>query len=321
SLLHEYAHQWYGDLVTPDNWPDLWMNESFAMYLQLLWSDEVGLLDYDATIAAWAVQTGASADVIAADVDATLAQFAALGLTGGALSNDPPASSDQLTAASLDTLLADRNNEAVSRGLSRAPAAADQAGAAAAAARAALPLIPALAAAGAEAEGQEAPGQLAGADEARAEEVGAQPERPPKARAPAPGLAEAGEGGVGQPVGALGRQPDPQGPPHTARQAHGLAGEGQQQGRIGPAGARPALPLLPARLRPWPALRRTRPAVRLPALAGAAPGPVLVVTRRSQGQSGRLSSRESMARTARRNTSWVRSCASSRCWTKAYAVR
>jgi aminopeptidase N len=35
DLLHEYAHQWYGDSVTPDNWPDLWMNESFAMYIQI----------------------------------------------------------------------------------------------------------------------------------------------------------------------------------------------------------------------------------------------------------------------------------------------
>jgi aminopeptidase N len=53
ALLHEYAHQWYGDLVTPDNWPDLWLNEGFAMYIQLLWSDEVGLLDYDQQIAEW----------------------------------------------------------------------------------------------------------------------------------------------------------------------------------------------------------------------------------------------------------------------------
>jgi aminopeptidase N len=53
ALLHEYAHQWYGDVVTPDNWTDLWLNESFAMYIQLLWSDSVGLLDYDSTIANW----------------------------------------------------------------------------------------------------------------------------------------------------------------------------------------------------------------------------------------------------------------------------
>jgi aminopeptidase N len=37
DLLHEYAHQWYGDTVTPNNWPDLWLNESFAMYTQFRW--------------------------------------------------------------------------------------------------------------------------------------------------------------------------------------------------------------------------------------------------------------------------------------------
>ncbi|HET7529762.1 MAG TPA: M1 family metallopeptidase [Mycobacteriales bacterium] len=37
TLLHELAHQWYGDLVTPRAFRDLWMNESFAMYLQIRW--------------------------------------------------------------------------------------------------------------------------------------------------------------------------------------------------------------------------------------------------------------------------------------------
>jgi aminopeptidase N len=36
-LLHEYSHQWYGDSVTPDSWPDLWLNESFAFYTELRW--------------------------------------------------------------------------------------------------------------------------------------------------------------------------------------------------------------------------------------------------------------------------------------------
>jgi hypothetical protein len=36
-LVHEYAHQWYGDTVTPDNWKDLWLTESFAMYTQIRW--------------------------------------------------------------------------------------------------------------------------------------------------------------------------------------------------------------------------------------------------------------------------------------------
>jgi len=41
-LVHEYAHQWYGDTVTPDNWKDLWLNEGFAMYLQMRWNVDQG---------------------------------------------------------------------------------------------------------------------------------------------------------------------------------------------------------------------------------------------------------------------------------------
>jgi hypothetical protein len=52
-VLHEYAHQWLGDAVTPDNWPDLWLNEGLTMYVQLLWEDHVGIRGVDATIAGW----------------------------------------------------------------------------------------------------------------------------------------------------------------------------------------------------------------------------------------------------------------------------
>jgi aminopeptidase N len=44
TLAHELAHQWYGDEVTPDNWPDLWMNETFAMYIQIRWDASHGNL-------------------------------------------------------------------------------------------------------------------------------------------------------------------------------------------------------------------------------------------------------------------------------------
>ncbi len=33
-IVHELAHQWYGDQVTPNDWRDVWMNEGMAMYLQ-----------------------------------------------------------------------------------------------------------------------------------------------------------------------------------------------------------------------------------------------------------------------------------------------
>ena len=32
-LVHELAHQWYGDEVTPADWSDLWMSEGMATYL------------------------------------------------------------------------------------------------------------------------------------------------------------------------------------------------------------------------------------------------------------------------------------------------
>ncbi len=49
DLLHEYAHQWYGDTVSPTTWPDLWLNESFAMYTQIRWEVAKGY----ATMGQW----------------------------------------------------------------------------------------------------------------------------------------------------------------------------------------------------------------------------------------------------------------------------
>ena len=33
-IMHEIAHQWYGDLVSPSDWRDVWLNEGMTMYLQ-----------------------------------------------------------------------------------------------------------------------------------------------------------------------------------------------------------------------------------------------------------------------------------------------
>ena len=47
-LVHENAHQWYGDSVSVHNWKDVCLNECFASYAQWLWSEAKEGLDLDA---------------------------------------------------------------------------------------------------------------------------------------------------------------------------------------------------------------------------------------------------------------------------------
>lgn len=37
---HELAHQWFGDFVTCRDWGQIWLNESFATYMQAMWDEK-----------------------------------------------------------------------------------------------------------------------------------------------------------------------------------------------------------------------------------------------------------------------------------------
>ncbi|MEV6599874.1 M1 family metallopeptidase [Actinoplanes sp. NPDC051346] len=67
-VVHELAHQWFGNSLTVADWRHIWLNEGFATYAEWLWSGVCGDLPADALAAEWHAYLAARpADVIVAN--------------------------------------------------------------------------------------------------------------------------------------------------------------------------------------------------------------------------------------------------------------
>ncbi|MBB6032269.1 M1 family metallopeptidase [Phytomonospora endophytica] len=52
-MVHELAHQWFGDAVTPVDWRGVWLNESMATYIEDMWNADQGFTTEREVVENW----------------------------------------------------------------------------------------------------------------------------------------------------------------------------------------------------------------------------------------------------------------------------
>ncbi len=52
TAVHELAHMWFGDWVSLDSWGEMWRNEGFATYIQLMWENRADPEEFELQMAA-----------------------------------------------------------------------------------------------------------------------------------------------------------------------------------------------------------------------------------------------------------------------------
>ncbi|MFE1937003.1 M1 family metallopeptidase [Streptomyces sp. NPDC059474] len=91
-MVHELAHQWFGDSVSPRRWSDLWLNEGHATWYEALYADEHGKASMKRRMRkayeqsdAWRAEDGPPAAPKPADSDQQIGIFRPVVYDGSAL--------------------------------------------------------------------------------------------------------------------------------------------------------------------------------------------------------------------------------------------